>query len=54
MKTSELIKLLVESMTENGDLNVKIIRSGNIYPEIELYPGDVLYLEAYKANENQR
>ena len=54
MKLESLIKYLTDVYNENGNINVEVIREGEIYPEIELYctPYDgKLYIEAYKEHE---
>ncbi len=51
MKLENLIKYLTDIYNENGNLDVAIIREGEIFSEIELYvtPDDGnLYIEAYK------
>lgn len=48
MKTSELIKLLTESLKENGDLKVTGIANGEIYKYVDINCPDKdspLYIE---------
>lgn len=54
MKLENLIKYLTDVYNENGNLDVAIMREGEIFSEIELYttPDDgILYIEAYKKEE---
>lgn len=54
MKLENLIKYLTDVYNEQGNIDVEVIREGEIYSEIELYvvPYDgKLYIEAYKENE---
>lgn len=51
MKTSDLIKLLEESLRENGDLEVVGIAMGEIYPYVDVNCSDEespLYIELAK------
>lgn len=53
MKTSDLIKILSESLEMNGDLNVVGMVDGVAYEDIEVNCPDEwspMYLELYRKN----
>ena len=62
MKLSDLVAQLLEIYEAYGDMDIAVIRNGNIYEEIELFldfnsveaidnNGAFLWLEAYKHGE---
>jgi len=54
MKLENLIKYLTDVYNENGNLDVAVMREGELFSDIELYvtPYDGnLYIEAYKKEE---
>lgn len=52
MKVSDLVRELMECMSENGDMDVVLMVDGKAYDEIELNCPDadsLLYVEGYES-----
>lgn len=52
MLTSELIRILQESMHMNGDMTVHVCTEATIYEDVEVnVTSDILYIEGYPKED---